>query len=610
MALLSMGLVACNQDFDTEFVPQTNLQESPLQTSDVSVAASTATTINIADFIDEAAGTETAIPIATVTVKEGAMPANTILKAEVEFSKDADFANSIIVEANSLDGSNEISVQPSTLEDAYFNGITRNPATVDVYIRAILYTATGGNAVAVVGKPGENYYAQRTVKLTPLNKVQISPAYYVIGAAAGWSAEGARTQKFTHSDLDVYEDPFFSVIVDTGGDDCWFAIGDDTAIDAVAAGDWNQLFGTKGASEDLTGTMDRRYNLGGEHSFHITGAKKLRITLDMLEYSYTIEPINVADNYYLVGGPLDWGGSAASKEQKFSHSSASVADDPVFTYVLEGTGSEIWFAIGDDEACDAIANDGDWSKLYGTTAGDGNSGFSGSLARRSSLSDNGSFKVDGTAKYYRIQINMAELTYTITELNFDPYVYFIGATDGWAAAEQKLALTDESGIYTGFLYVADPNGWGMEFKFQKEAGNWDTQLNSNNLADITGGFAKGGDNIVAAGGEGVYYVTLDMANLTLDAVKVEKMGIIGDFNGWSSDVDMTWNAADYCYEATNPGVNANGWKFRINADWAINLGGDTLDDLVANGANLSAVGTTIKLYPTRKTSDKIFCTVE
>ena len=110
----------------------------------------------------------------------------------------------------------------------------------------------------------------------------------------------------------MYVDPIFTIIVDTGGDDCWFAIGDDTAIDAVAAGDWTQLFGTKGASEDLTGTMDRRYNLGGDHSFHITGAKKLRITLDMLEYSYTIEPINVADSYYLVGGPEDWAGSAAS----------------------------------------------------------------------------------------------------------------------------------------------------------------------------------------------------------------------------------------------------------------------------------------------------------
>ena len=303
--------------------------------------------------------------------------------------------------------------------------------------------------------------------------------------------------------------------------------------------------------------------------------------------------------------------SAASKSQKFSHSNASVADDPIFTYVLEGTGGDIWFAIGDDEACDAIANDNDWSKLYGTTSGNGNNGLSGSLARRSSLGgDDGSFKVDGTSKFIRIQINMAELTYTITPLDFDPYVYFIGATDGWANAEQKLALTDESGIYTGFLYVADPNGWGVEFKFQKVAGDWDSQLNSNTFTEITGGFEKGSDNIKAADGEGVYFVTLDLANLTLNAVKVEKMGIIGDFNGWGGDVDMTWNADDYCFEATNAGATANGWKFRVNSDWAINLGGETLGNLVANGANIGVAGNTIKLYPTRKNSDNIYCTVE
>jgi hypothetical protein len=111
-------------------------------------------------------------------------------------------------------------------------------------------------------------------------------------------------------------------------------------------------------------------------------------------------------------------------------------------------------------------------------------------------------------------------------------------------------------------------------------------------------------------GEGVYFITLNYAANTLNAVKVEKMGIIGDFNGWSADAEMTWNATDYCFEATNPGVTAGGWKFRINADWGINLGGDTLDDLVANGANLTAVGTTIKLYPTRKNADKIYCTVQ
>ena len=612
MALLSMGLVSCNQDFETIFSPQTNEQESLLQASDVTVANNTPAVINLSDFFTED-GLSKAIPIGTASVKEGAMPANSILKAEVEFSKDADFANSIILGANSLEGSNEISVAASQLQDAYFNDITRNPATTDLYIRTILYTVTGGTAEAIVGKPGENYYAESTVKFTPLNKVQISPAYYVIGAAGGWSAEGARTQKFNHSDADVYEDPIFSIVVDAGGDDCWFAIGDDTAIDAVAAGDWNQLFGTKGASEDLTGTMDRRTNLGGDHSFHVTGAKKIKITLNMMEYSYTIEPVNVADAYYLVGGPEDWAGSAASKSQKFSHSAASVADDPVFTYVLEGTGGDIWFAIGDDEACDAIANDNDWSKLYGTTSGNGENGLSGSLSRRSSLSDDGSFKVDGTSKFIRIQINMAEMTYTITPLDFDPYVYFIGATDGWTNAEQKLALTDESGIYTGYLYCADPNGWGNEFKFQKIPGDWDSQLNSGSFTGgITGDFADGGDNIKANAGEGVYFVTLDMANLTLNAVKIENMNLVGDFNGWNQADDaqqMTWDAENYCFVIENAGVTANGWKFTTNNSWDINLGG-TIGNLWANGDNLTVEGKTIKLYPTRKDNDNIYCTVE
>ena len=207
---------------------------------------------------------------------------------------------------------------------------------------------------------------------------------------------------------------------------------------------------------------------------------------------------------------------------------------------------------------------------------------------------------------------MMELTWSYKAVNFEQFVYFIGATDGWSASDQKVALVSEDGVYTGFLYVADPNGWGVEFKFQKVPGDWsdDSQLNSNNMNDVTGDFEKTGDNFKASAGEGVYFVTLDLAAKTLNGVKVNKMGIIGDFNGWGGDVEMTWNATDFCYEATGAGVNANGWKFRVNSDWGINLGGATLDDLVANGDNITVVGNTIKLYPTRKTSDKIYCTVE
>ena len=610
-ALLGIAFTACTENFDPEVGPQTYAQESPLATSDVTMSSG-ASAINIENLIESGE----AITIGTVSVREGAMPANTAIKAKVDFSKDEDFSTFITLDG-SVDEDNVVTVSPNDLQDAYFNNITRNPKTVDLHMRTTVMTVTNGADEAVVGKPGENYYAVQTVPFTPLFKVQISPVYYVIGAAGGWSPDGARTQKFEHSDADVYDDPIFTITIDSGGDDCWFAIGDDAALSAIDAGDWTQLLGTKGESEDLTGTMDFRYNLGGDHSFHVQNAKKIRITLDMMEYSYTIEPVNIAENYYLIGGPGDWSADAAIN-MPFSHSNKDVFEDPVFTYTFAGNGGDMWFAFGDKEAIDAVA-EGTWNKLFGTKGE--STDLSGSFDRRYNLDGDHSFCVDGKAKYYRVTINMAEMTYEISTLSFDPYVYFIGATDGWANAEQKLALTSEEGIYTGYIYCADPNGWGNEFKFQKVPGNWDTEINTGHMTGgITGDAADGGGNFKVTADEGVYYFTLDLANNTFNAVKVQNMNLVGSFNGWNPGDDaqqMAWDAENYCFVITGAGVDADGWKFTINNGWDINLGANdtvepsaVIDDLVGFGKNLSAVGTTIKLYPTRKGSDKIYCTVE
>ena len=611
MALLSMGLVACNQDFDTEFVPQTNLPESLLQLSDVSVANSTPGTINLADYINEETGIAKAIPIGTVTVKEGAMPANTILKAEVEFSKDADFANSIVLDANSLEGTNEISVSPTVLQEAYFNEITRNPATTDVYVQTVLYTVTGGTSEAIVGKPGENYFAQSAVKFTPLNKVQISPAYYVIGAAGGWSADGARTQKFQHSDADVYEDPIFTIIVDAGGDDCWFAIGDDTAIDAVAAGDWTQLFGTKGASEDLTGTMDRRYNLGGDHSFHVTGAKKIRITLDMLEYSYKIEPVNISDAYYLIGGPGEWNAESAMT-MKFSHSAKDVFEDPVFTYTFEGNGGDMWFAFGDKDAIDAVA-DGTWNKLFGTKGE--STDLSGSFDRRYNLDGDHSFCVDGKAKFYRFQINLADMTYTITPLNFQEYIYEAGVNNDWGAVAQPLYCPDGNGTYTGFFYAqdADWSGGKGAFKFTGAFNDWSQgnygtgTINADGLSGTL--IDDGGSGNVLAD-PGFYQAEVNLANMTYKLTPIKTIGIVGpaQTGGWSDDTDMTYNKETRAWEATLE-LAADELKFRANDGWDINWGG-SVDNLTAGGANLkiAEAGTYfVQLFATCET--KSYCKI-
>ena len=605
-ALLGLGLASCSENFDPEVGPQSNAQESVLQVGDVTVNTLLPDAISLADYIDEENGTEKPISIGLATVKEGAMPENTVLHAEVMYSRDPSFTDFALTEAE-VNDAGEITLSPSNLQETYFNVITKNPNTTTLYMRTVLGTVTGGDAAAIIGKPGENFYAEKAVQFTPLNKLTIAPAYYIVGGPnSDWAGSAVnRSIKFQHSGEDVYVDPVFTVTFNAADGDTWFAIADDQACDAISSGDWSQLYGIVGGdSEAKEGKIARRSELGADNSFKVpAGAKKIRVTLNMMEQTYKVEAVSIADAYYLVGGNGSW---SSDKSQKFSHSDKDAFEDPVFTYVIKG-GSDTWFAFGDADALDAI-DAGDWTQLYGTTGA--SEDLSGSFDRRYNLGGDHSFHVDGSAKFYRFTVNMLENTYQITPLNFDPYIYFIGATDGWANAEQKLALTDESGIYTGYLYCADPNGWGNEFKFQKTPGDWGTEINTGHMTGgITGDFGDGGGNFKATAGEGVYYVTLNMASMSINAIKVEKMGIIGDFNGWGADFEMTWNATDYCFEATGAGVTANGWKFRLNGGWDINLGG-TVDNLVANGDNLSVVGNTIKLYPTRKGKDNIYCTVE
>ena len=197
------------------------------------------------------------------------------------------------------------------------------------------------------------------------------------------------------------------------------------------------------------------------------------------------------------------------------------------------------------------------------------------------------------------------------------FLYFIGSTDGWVKSEQRLASPEQDGKYTGFVYIANPDGGDLAFKFLKVAGNWEAQLNSNNVATVLGDFDKGVDNFVANQGEGVYYVEVDLTASTMTGTKINNMNIVGSFDDWDptdNNMQMTWDADNYCYVITGTAVSVGtyGWKFAANNGWDINLGtrNENIDDLVLNGANITVPGDIIKLYPTRNVSDNIYCTVE
>lgn len=356
-------------------------------------------------------------------------------------------------------------------------------------------------------------------------------------------------------------------------------------------------FGKRPTERDIDATLDAWVSNGA------TAVKMA--TSETFQVKAIPEAPVIEEGYYLVGDMFttdDVDGWTKEVAKAFNHSDKDVYEDPVFTVSFETTKADQYWKIIPKKNIDA---DDLWAAGVVGPKVDGDDSMTGALT-------NGDAKAGKIAKAgkYKLTINMMDYTYTIEEVNYDPFIYFIGSTDGWKSSDQKLALVDEAkGVYTGYVYVADPNGAGLQFKFQRVAGSWDNEINAGAFVSFGGAATNENGNIGVNAGEGVYYFDVNLSEGTITATKIETMGMIGGFNNWDGDAVMTWNAEEYCFEATNVGVTADGWKFRVNGGWAVNLGG-SLNNLTAGGDNLTVAGNTVKLYPTRKTKDNIYCTVE
>ena len=577
---LVAGLLSCTKDYTDWKSPQSNDGSEPVQTLAMMVEP-TASAIDIATVSSEM------IQLFTTNLTQGQVSDYTVTISPADGEGEP---ISIVADASGY-------VAVAELENAVATLYGKAPIerTLSVVISAIATASTPDGNVKVrrVGSP-------YTLKVK-LDVPVIASAYYIIGGPNDWAGSAAdRSIKFNHSGKDVYEDPVFTVVFDAAASgDTWFAIGDDQACDAIGNGDWNQLYGIVGGdNEAKEGKLARRSELGGDNSFKVAaGAKKIRVTINMLEGTFKVEAVNIADAYYIIGGNGSW---SSDKSQKFSHSDKDVFEDPVFTYILTG-GGELWFAFGEAEALDAT-DQGDWNQLYGYV---GEQGLSGSFNRRSVLGGEYTFHVDGAAKYYRFSINVLNMTYEITPLNFSEYIWEAGVNNDWGAIEQPLYCANQDGVYTGFFYAQDADwsdGKGA-FKFTGAFNNWDNgnygtgTINDDGLSGtlINDG---GSGNVLAV--PGYYRATVDLANMTYSLTPIYSIGIIGpaQAGGWDIDTDLNYNPETKAWEGTVDLVAAD-FKFRANDNWDINWGGKA-DDLRQNGDNLSIgeAGTYyIQFYP-------------
>lgn len=366
-----------------------------------------------------------------------------------------------------------------------------------------------------------------------------------------------------------------------------------------------ETYGKRPVERDIDATLDAWFNNGST-------VVKMATSETFQVKAIPVAPV-IDEGYYLVGdmfttieGETEISGWTKESAKAFKHSNRDVYDDPIFTLTFETKKANQYWKIIPKK--NIVAGDL-WADGVVGPKVDGSDSMEGLLTNVGP----GAGKIAEPGKY-KLTLNMMDYSYTIEPVNYDPFIYFIGSTDGWGSSDQKLALVDdEKGTYTGYIYLADPNNAGFEFKFQRVAGNWDNAIGASNFVTFKDAAidANNGNNLGVNAGEGVYYMDVNLSEGTITATKVESMGMVGQFQGWDKEapVPMTWNAEEYCFEATMAGVTADGWKFIVNKDWAINLGG-SIDNLEQDGANLTVAGNTIKLYPTRKTKDNIFCTVE
>ncbi len=173
-----------------------------------------------------------------------------------------------------------------------------------------------------------------------------------------------------------------------------------------------------------------------------------------------------------------------------------------------------------------------------------------------------------------------------------PKIYVVGDYCGWshASAFYLFSYAEDKENYVG---VIDFNGKaGNGFKITGEAnwdnGNWgagaSTDPEPKSLVLVEGS----NDNVMNYSKFRYYNFHFVRSSLTLNMVAgFDKVGVVGEFNGWGNDAEMTLNRADGIFYADVEIAAAGTFKFRLNADWAVNWG--VKDGKLAQGGDNIAV---------------------
>lgn len=289
IALAGLFMGSCSDDFTNWANPQTNPQEDA-----ITIPGFTATAGQAIDF----ANVETD-SVSTFTLSEAALPAGfTLEKARLELTpQGVENATKTTVNA-SPEGKGAVADLASALESAFGKRPTARTFDAHVYVNAV----KEGQAVLIDA-------GNINLVMTPKAPF-IDTNYYLVGNMTDWQLD--TNLKFAHSDAGVYEDPIFTIVFTTTEDDqCWKIIPQGN----VDAGNiWaveNAPKGVVGIETDgdyaMSGTLLTTTSKGEKaNAGKIAKAGTYQMTINMMDYTYTIIQPTTYEHVGLIGVGNDW----------------------------------------------------------------------------------------------------------------------------------------------------------------------------------------------------------------------------------------------------------------------------------------------------------------
>lgn len=284
---LIASMASCTDDYTDWGQPQTNPQEDAVAFGDGSVAS-----VGVIDFAN-IPETQEMVQVCAITAPSA---------SDEAFSK-AIYQLNIGSASYDLTANGEMTTADfkKYVEDNFGKAPVEREmkATVEQWI---------SNGASTVKTATSSEFSIKAKLTAP----DISEHYYIIGQPSEWNPT-CTALPFNHSSQNVYDDPIFTVMFDAScvndEGDIWFAITDDKTVES---NDWSMVFGAKegNGNNNLgeTGLIARRNELTDDGSFKVTpgDAKKVKVTLNMMDGTYLVELINFQEYLWVAGSGNGW----------------------------------------------------------------------------------------------------------------------------------------------------------------------------------------------------------------------------------------------------------------------------------------------------------------